>query len=115
MLLLAAALATPAHANLVLNGGFETGDFTGWTELGDPTYNIVWAGNPHSGFYAGLSGPVDVLGGISQSIATIAGHSYEVSFWLSSEQSLSGIDNSFDFSFGGQSLFFADQRGRLSL
>jgi hypothetical protein len=35
-------LISPSHAVAVINGNFETGDFTGWTTLG--TYTIVTAG-----------------------------------------------------------------------
>ena len=29
------AIAAPASANLVTNGSFETGNFTGWTQSGN--------------------------------------------------------------------------------
>ena len=40
-----------AHANLVANGDFETGDFSGWTQTNlDPVWDTVYDGAPHSFF-----------------------------------------------------------------
>ena len=49
-----AALFIPsiASADLVFNGGFETGDFTGWILSGNPIPGTVDTANPHSGVYA---------------------------------------------------------------
>ena len=35
------AFACHASANLVTNGGFETGDFTGWTQSGNTGFTSV--------------------------------------------------------------------------
>ena len=79
-----AIVATPVAAtaqNLVVNGGFETGDFTGWTapsesyfERVDTTYTA--SGN-YAGEIAGYSYNPDTL---SQQIATIAGQAYRIRF-----------------------------------
>ena len=45
-----------AKADLVVNGGFETGDFTGWTLNGHNTLNFVSSENPHSGTYSAQAG-----------------------------------------------------------
>lgn len=59
-LLSSAAQAVPV--DVAENGGFETGDLTGWTVFGDGTVTTV---NPSSGTYAGQGtcngGPCDVL------------------------------------------------------
>lgn len=74
-----------AHANIVSNAGFETGDFTGWTQTGDTTFNGVQcpgAGFVQSGNCDAFFGPVGTLGGITQNLSTVAGTFYDISFWL---------------------------------
>jgi hypothetical protein len=76
------------HAGVV-NGGFETGDFTGWTLSGNTSWTIVDNGSrsgitPHSGNYLAAMGPAGSLGYISQTLLTIPGTSYLLSFWLDS-------------------------------
>jgi hypothetical protein len=84
-----------AGGNLVLNGGFETGNFTDWSLSGNTQYTMVTdktfgskAGSsyaPHSGNYYALLGPVGSLGTMSQTIATTAGQSYTFSWWMASD------------------------------
>jgi hypothetical protein len=94
------ALLTPlAHANFVTNGGFETGDFSGWTQFGDTSFTAV-SGGPavHSGSFGAAFGPA-APGGISQLIATTAGVDYVVDFWLQLDDS--ATPNSFSWSWNG--------------
>jgi hypothetical protein len=60
--------AAPEH---VVNGGFETGDFSGWTPTGDTTFNGVQCPGSDRSVYAGecsaFFGP-SPTGGIQQSI-----------------------------------------------
>jgi hypothetical protein len=85
---LAAFTATlSTSANLVTNGGFETGNFNGWTQSGDTSSTGV-AGTfdgtaPHSGSFHAHFGPTGGLGFIAQTLSTIAGASYTLTFWLS--------------------------------
>jgi len=74
--------------NLLTNGSFETGDFTGWTTTGNFEFSqvvsgpfYVYSGAQHGSFY-GTFGPVSDLGGITQSFADTAGQHYTFSFWL---------------------------------
>lgn len=48
------AIAAPAFAtNLVVNGGFESGDASTWTAIGNNAtpYNYTYTGNPHDGSF----------------------------------------------------------------
>jgi hypothetical protein len=97
-----ASVALTARANLVTNPGFETGDFTGWTQFGDTSFSGV-AGTfdgqpPHSGNFQGYFGPSGSVGGIDQTIATSPG-TYTIDFWLA--QGPSSSTNSFYVSFNG--------------
>lgn len=83
------ASAGSAHAlpinTLVVNGGFETGDFTGWAGVGNTTFNGVQCPGPgatvQEGNCSGFFGPVGSTGGIQQSITTLANTLYEVTFF----------------------------------
>lgn len=70
---------------LVQNGGFETGNFTGWTQSGNTAYTTVATGNAtfdHSGVHGAQLGPSGTPGYLSQTITTAAGQNYLLSFWL---------------------------------
>ncbi len=72
--------------NLLTNGGFETGDFTGWTiTLTNPTdahnYYGVAAHETHSGSWDAWFGP-DYEIDISQVIPTTPGDSYLLTVWV---------------------------------
>jgi hypothetical protein len=100
--------ATPAAAQIVVNGGFETGDFTGWTQTGDLSFSGVYseAPIPQSGTFGASFGSVGMTGGITQSLATVAGTTYAVDFWLQSEEDANGVTapNSFEFMWDGMSV-----------
>lgn len=91
-LFLSLALFAPAaHAGLVMNGGFETGDFSGWTQ----SDWFIDTTNPNSGVYDASTG----CGGVScttvgdpnsaylyQDVATTVGTTYTLSFFYNSGQ-----------------------------
>jgi hypothetical protein len=93
---------------LVQNGGFETGDFTGWTLDGDLSYTSIVTNDPdfvHSGDYgANLStstGPCS----LSQTIPTTPGLSYLLSLWLDvPDDGFPNIPNFFMVTWGGAAL-----------
>lgn len=92
------ACASPSAAsNLVVNGGFEDG-FNGWLQSGNTDYSGAGGGFVNSGALAAYFGPVGSIGSISQTLNTVIGQSYDVSFYL---QNSGGGTNSFSVLFGG--------------
>lgn len=83
---LIAAAATPVFAGeLVFNGGFETGNFSGWSVPPNipnvSHFRVSSSGNAHGGeYWAGLASTN--LQFISQVLPTQAGQDYELSFWV---------------------------------
>ena len=97
---------------LLVNGGFETGDFTGWTLTGDGGYDdLVDSGSfvtyiaPHSGKYFAALGEVGYLASLSQTVPTVAGQSYLLSLWLNSPNVSDYTPNEFSVSWNGSPLF----------
>ena len=98
-------VSTP-ETDIVSNGGFETGDFTGWTLGGNdgPTPwgpQIYISNQSQSGVDAAGLGSVGSDGSLSQDIATQAGQVYIVDFWLSNG---GGTQNDFTASWDGTPL-----------
>jgi hypothetical protein len=80
------ARADSVTAELVTNGGFETGDFTGWliTPAADGGSSINVVDSAHSGIYSAGFGAFDTLDDtITMALATNPGSLYTLSFWLS--------------------------------
>src|SRR5881394_3945929 len=106
---LAFAMAGPAQAApqpVLVNGGFETGDFTGWTQIGNTTFNGVQCPGPgptvFSGNCSGFFGPVGSTGGITQNVTgMIIGEFYTVSFAFEPD---GGNPSSFSATIDGQTL-----------
>jgi subtilase family serine protease len=82
--------------SIVQNGGFESGDFRGWTLVGTANsgttiYNTVAdAGSlsdnvVHSGIYGAFLGD-NIIATLSQTLNTLPGHRYVLSFWLANPQ-----------------------------
>ena len=93
----ALSFARGAQADLVVNGGFESGDFSGWSAFGDTSSTAVNTSAPHEGLFIAHFGN-DTPGGITQTIATTPGASYDVSFYI--RQTL-GASNHFVFNWDG--------------
>ena len=86
--------------NLITNGGFETGDFTGWVKNG--TYMYVNGNYPLSGSFSAKMGTSGTLGSLSQTINTLPGFLYELTFGLATS---GGTPSEFHALVNGTSLF----------
>jgi Immunoglobulin domain len=99
----------PVYSGVVLNGGFETGNFLGWTQAGaDPGEDFVANGAtagilPHSGSYLAAFGAIGSLGYIYQNLLTSPGTPYLLSLWLDSPNGLT--PNEFFVAWNGNTLF----------
>ena len=89
-------LTTGGGANLVVNGGFESGVVgdnapVGWTYLnvfGASAAGTVQDNNPHSGSNNYYDGAVQAYDAITQNITTVIGQTYNLSFWLDDNSGL---------------------------
>lgn len=90
---------------LVSNGGFETDDFSGWTQSGNTSYTIISSFPTFSraGSYGAEFGPQNTLGYISQTLPTTPGMAYQLSFWLDSPDGIT--PNEFLVQWNGNTLF----------
>lgn len=86
------AFATSASANLVTNGGFETGTFSGWYHTGNISDDYV--GVPgNSGFFSAVLGPIGSTASLSQALSTTGGAFYDLSFSLANSVGGAGANN----------------------
>jgi VPDSG-CTERM motif len=80
----ALSIACPAKANLVTNGNFETGDFTGWTVTHAPSGSNIFVDHgpgPDTTFGAFFGATGRTFDSISQALATTPGAFYTLTFF----------------------------------
>lgn len=100
VLSLLTAATTQANPTLITNGGFETGDFTGWTQGGNTGFTGVSSGIANTGTYAAFFGPVGSVGTLSQVFNSPTGL-VDISFAL---ENTFGGTNSYEVLLNGNSL-----------
>jgi uncharacterized repeat protein (TIGR03803 family) len=89
--------------SILRNGGFETGTFTNWTLSGFTADSRVTTGSAfaYSGKYGAELVTLKTMGFLSQTLSTIPGMDYSISFWLDSQFTSS---NEFEVSWNGNAL-----------
>ena len=102
---------------LVQNGGFEAGNFTGWTQSGNTAYTTVISGNSsfvHSGAYGVEAGPASSLGYLSQTLPTSSGQKYLLSLWMNSPNVAGTMTpNEFSVSWNGSIIYDKTNIGKI--
>ena len=98
------AAIVAAYPSSILNGGFETGTFTNWTQSGYYFYSGVVTGSKyaHAGTYGAALETGGTPGFLSQTLATTPGTAYLISFWLDSPAA--NTPNDFQVSWNGNVL-----------
>ena len=94
--------------NLVMNGGFEPGDFRGWTLAAAPTQTFVTnrTGYVHGGKRSALLGQQTTVGNLSQTVPTQAGQTYQISLWLANpHNNIGATPNEFSVQWEGTTIF----------
>lgn len=111
--------------SIVVNGGFETGNFTGWVPSGGATFcapfvattgqtacGVATVGPPHSGTYYAVLGNNASDWFLDQALTTTPGEAYTLSFWLSNNDVGFGIlPNDFNVSWNGAQIYSAVNSG----
>lgn len=100
--ILAWAFHGRATADYVVNGGFESGDFAGWTQSGNTGFTSVSSTAAFTGNFGAVFGPVGSMGFIAQTITTTPGAQYDLSFALASD---GNVPNEALVTFGGTTVF----------
>jgi len=97
-------VSTPAQAaSIVINGGFETGDFTGWTLGGNTGFTGVINSAPYvnSGSFGAFFGAIGSDTSLSENLVNTPGAHYDLTFFLYSP---GGTPNDFSVSWNGTTL-----------
>jgi hypothetical protein len=105
VLVLGIGWAGSARANDILNGGFESGDFTDWVVSACCTFVEASGGGGYvaeEGNYYAAFGNAIGLGSVSQTFTDTAGSTLDISYFLASNGT---TPNEFKTDFDGHTLF----------
>jgi hypothetical protein len=92
-------------ANLVTNCAFQSGDFTGWINGGDPSFTSVGVGCGHRvGTNCASMGQVNYNGTLTQALTT-TGTTCTLSFWLAN----TGQPSRFEVQWNANTVFLLNQ------
>ncbi|MBA4010251.1 MAG: hypothetical protein C0481_00155 [Phenylobacterium sp.] len=95
--------AADAATNLVVNGGFEAGDYSGWTTNAVSYPQTIVSHTVQEGTYsAQMEGYSFGPNTLSQVLATASGQSYALSFWYNAQGNSA---NGFNVTWNGVSIF----------
>jgi hypothetical protein len=95
------AEAGQARADYVTNGGFETGNFSGWTLTGDTSSLFVSPSAAFTGNDGAVLSTNGAMGFLSETLTTPTGSPLDLSLFLASDGS---TPNELTVSFGGTTL-----------
>jgi hypothetical protein len=104
-----ADICSSIPGNLLVNCGFETGTFSGWTQSGNTAFTSVETAGfqaylPHSGTFFAALGPIGSDGFLSQTVTDTTGATYKIGGYLSSD----GVfPNNFDIQWDGVTVYSA--------
>ncbi|MEJ0076865.1 MAG: VCBS domain-containing protein [Alphaproteobacteria bacterium] len=80
-----ASITEDAGPTVLVNGGFESGDLTGWTTSGSHISAEFLGLGGEFGNYAAKLAPTAAFETLSQDVATVAGQHYELDFYVSGD------------------------------
>src|SRR5262252_1889302 len=106
-LLLLASTGSTSAENLIINGDFETGDFTGWTVTPAPSGSEIFVDHgpgPDTTFGAFFGAIGSDFDSISQTFATTPGASYSLTFFYQVNNTESPANNYFNVLWNGVSI-----------
>jgi hypothetical protein len=113
------ALSTAAYSSTLINGDFETGDFSGWSLTGNVEFGwlegVCANGSgfgdtictSHSGGFAAAIGPFEPGVHLSQDLATTPGSLYNLTFYLRNHNADQAPENRFIVTFDGNVVYAA--------
>jgi hypothetical protein len=107
--LLGLGITQSARANLIINGDFETGTFSGWTVMPAPTGSDIFVGttfgDPPDNTQVALFGATGTnFDRISQTFATTPGAFYTLTFFYQVGNTTAQAFNGFDVLWNGVSI-----------